>query len=141
MHGQLHVTCPQHHRRIGTLSGCHGSETGSHTNAFPMETPHHRICVKYVNDRFTTRLDFIFYFTALPTPSSVLDLFHHLLHREPSGVRILKFNVEGGAPLPEVVSGLQVYTAIFRHYEFCKHLSVTSETHVGICIAAAAGCF
>jgi hypothetical protein len=48
--------------------------------------------------------------------SSVLDLFHQLLHRETSGVRILKFNMEGGAPLSEIVSGLQVYTAIFKHY-------------------------
>ena len=85
-------------------------------------------------------------FTALPTHSSVLDLLHHLLHRDDSDkllrMRILKVSVEGGPPSSEIVSGLQVYTAIFKHYGLRKYFKLWGHlkmwpliyTGVGICV-------
>ena len=66
-------------------------------------------------------------FSALPTLSSVLDLLHHLLNRKTSRVRILKFSEDGGSPSREVVSGLRVYTAIFKHYGSCKYLYIFTK--------------
>ena len=70
----------------------------------------------------------------------MLDLLHHLLHRdELSGVRILKVSVEGGPPLSEIVSGLQVYTAIFKHYGLRKYFKLWGQLKVWPLIYAGVG--
>lgn len=63
------------------------------------------------------------YHTELQTRSDVLELLHHLL-QSAKGVRILKFSLEGGVPTADIVSGLEILTAIFGRYgEFeCKLL-------------------
>ena len=57
---------------------------------------------------------------ALLSPSYVLELLHHLLimSSTASASRILKFDLTHFEP--DIVSGLEIYTDIFKRYNECK---------------------
>ena len=58
-------------------------------------------------------------YIALSTPSHVLELLHHLLiMSSTASARILKFDLTHFEP--DIVSGLEIYTDIFKHYNECK---------------------